>query len=168
MRCKLPSGYFPTVGGRPTLSKALSTILAFSSWSFIVEDRLTPVVRVESKERKSGDWLSIEASLCHSETIWSRMGETSGRSSGAVEEAIPGSGAGNVFPPSPSIIGRLTSQARSRVVLGVFSLEMGRVRESGTDGGALLNTTRAGRCTKGPRGFDVLFANCPASINLPT
>ena len=76
------------VGGRPTSSKAPSTILAFSSWRFIVEDRLTPVVRVESKERKSGDWHFIETSLCHSETI----GGTAGKSSEVVEEAIRGSG----------------------------------------------------------------------------
>ena len=123
-------------------------------------------MRVESKERKSGDWLSIEASLCHSETIESRMGETSGRSSGAVEGAIPESGAGNVFPPSARTVGRLTSQARSRVVLGMFRLEVGRVRESGTDGGAPPNTTGAGRYTKGPRGFGVLCVNCRASIDL--
>ena len=97
------------VVGRPTSSKAPSAILAFSSWSSIVEDRLTPVVRVESKERKSGDWLSIEVSLCHSETIGSRMGGTAGGPLGVIGETIPGSGAGEVFPPSTRVIGRLTS-----------------------------------------------------------
>ena len=78
------------ISGRPTSTKAPSTILAFSSRRFVVKDRLTPVVRVESKVRKYRDRLSIEASLCHSETIESRLGGTSGESSGVVEDAIPG------------------------------------------------------------------------------
>ena len=79
------------------------------------------------------------------------MGGTSGESSGVVEEAIPWSEAGGIFPPSARVIGRSMSQACNRVVLGVFCSEAGRVKEFNTGDEAPSRTTGADMCTKGPR-----------------
>lgn len=72
-------------------------IFALSSRSFEVERWAVPVVRDESKGRKSGECWSVEASRCHSEAIGCVLGRPFGGSPG-VENMDPGLRAGDAEP----------------------------------------------------------------------